>query len=331
MLTNRFIGRDWKGIVVLIFCALLLVLCFACGKKEAAIPPPAAIPEATKATTDYISGRAQDGGSGIPSGEISATILPSTPSRLIPPRVQVVVKSGEVPVLQRVRWTVDGVIVSEGESLSPTLFKEGDKIAATVTVKAKEKTYSIETLQVTAVKTIPLITDVRVDPLVMRKGDTVRAIVKVENPDDNPINLRYTWFVDDAQVKGDSPERTLSDVRKGAWIHVMVVANNGRSDGGWKYSPKYKVGNALPVVRSEGAPILSEEKVLTCTIIASDPDGDALRMELVSAPPGMTLSGNRVTWNVPEDALGKPAEAVIRVSDLDGGFVTHTLNVTPRK
>jgi hypothetical protein len=239
--------------------------------------------------------------------------------------------SGEVPVAQEVRWKVNGMNVAGGDRLSPSLFRTGDKIAATVIVKAEKGTFSVETPQVTAVKSLPSVTDVRLDPAVMRKGDTVRAVVQVENPDENPLSIRYTWFVDDVQVKGDSPERTLGDVRKGSWIHVMVVPNDGRSDGSWKYSPKYKVGNALPVFRSEGEPILSAEGVLTFTITASDPDGDPLTMELVTAPPGMTLSGNRVTWTVPESAFGKPAEAVIRVSDPDGGFVTHPLNVTPRK
>jgi hypothetical protein len=184
---------------------------------------------------------------------------------------------------------------------------------------------------VTAVKSLPSITEVRIEPSAMRKGDTVKAIVKADSPDGEPLRFRYQWFIDDALVSGDSSELILRDVKKGSWVYAMVVPNDGLSDGGWKYSPKYKVLNPPPVVRAAGEPNLSTEGVLTSSISATDSDGNPLSMELISGPSGMTFNGGTLRWVVPEAAYGKEVTVTLRIHYGDGDFMTHTLALTPRK
>ena len=334
MITRHSIAwnRNPKGInIATILCLLLLVACVACGKKEVDAPRPAAVTESAKASTAPSAVPAQESVQGVPEGRFSAIIVPPKPSRLIPPRVEVSSKSGEVPVVLEVRWKVDGGIVSEGERLSPDLFKKGDTIAATVIVKVGKGSVSIETPLVTAVKSLPSVTDVRLEPVAMRKGDTVKAIFKAESPDGDPLRLRYQWYIDDARVSGDGSELSLRDVKKGSLVHVMVVPNDGLSDGGWKLSQKYKVLNSPPVIRATSEPNLSPEGVLTSSISATDSDGVPLSMELISGPPGMTLNGETLRWAVPEVAYGKEVPVTLRIHYGDGDFMTNTLTLTPRK
>jgi hypothetical protein len=314
-----------------IVCFLLLAASVACGRKEADAPRPAAATETAKASEVPSPGPARESAQGPPAGTFSAIVVPPNPSRLIPPRVEVSSTSGEIPVVLEVRWKVGGVIVSEGERLSPALFRKGETIAATVIVRAGEGTVTVETPRVTAASSLPSVTDVRLEPAGMRKGDTVKAIVKAESPDGEPLRFRYQWFIDDAQVPGDAPELSLREANKGSWVHVMVVPNDPLSGGGWRYSPKYKVLNPPPAVRAAGEPNLSPEGVLTSAISATDSDGVPLSMELVSGPPGMTLSGTALRWAVPEGAYGKEAPVTLRIYFGDGDFMTHTLALTPRK
>lgn len=325
-------NRNPKGIIISpILCFLLLASCVACGKKEADGPRPPIVTETAKASTVPSSVPVQESVQGFPAGRFSAIIVPPKPSRLIPPRIEVSSKSGEIPVVQEVRWKIDGGIVSEGERLSPALFKKDDTISATVTVKAGEGTVTIETPQVTAVKSLSSITDVHIEPSAMRKGDTLKAIVKADSPDGEPLRFRYKWFIDDAQVPGDTSELSLREVKKGSWVHVLVVPNDGLSDGGWKDSAKYKVLNPPPVVRATGEPNLSPEGVLTSMISATDPDGTPLSMVLTSGPSGMTLTGATLRWLVPEGAYGNEVPVTVRIYFGDGDFMTHTLTLTPRK
>jgi hypothetical protein len=254
--------------------------------------------------------------------------VPPNPSRLFPPRIEVVPAGGPGDRIVQVLWTVEGRVVAEGERLSPGMFRKGERIGATATVKTGERELTLKAPEVTAVGSPPSVTEIRIEPPEMRTGDTVRAVAKGESPDGNDVTFRFRWFVDDVPLPGDGPEMVLEGVRKGAWVHAMAVPNDGIRDGGGRYSPKYKVLAAPPAVKVQGEPNLSPEGVLSCVIAASDPDGDPLSVELVAGPPGMTLTGNVLSWKVPEGGLGRPVEAVVRVPDGDGGYVTRTLTVS---
>jgi hypothetical protein len=120
-------------------------------------------------------------------------------------------------------------------------------------------------------------------------------------------------------------------VKKGSWVHFQVIPNDGSADGGWKYSPKYKVLNSPPVVKNAPPVSIAPDKVFTHTIEARDPDGDPVTFSLERAPPGMTLSGATLRWTVTEDAYGKNVEVVVRVSDNDGGVTQTIFSMVPRR
>ncbi|MEW6719792.1 MAG: hypothetical protein AB1346_05030, partial [Thermodesulfobacteriota bacterium] len=70
-----------------------------------------------------------------------------------------------------------------------------------------------------------------------------------------------------------------------------------------------------PVVRSEMPKELAPGRKFVYRIEAEDPDGDALAYTLKSGPPGMSLSGNVLEWQVPDGFLGQEVAAVVEISD----------------
>jgi len=312
-----------------ILCVFLLGGGTACGKKD-----PATISTATPETSNVAAGAsrepARDSGFASSGGKFSATIVPSTPSRLIPPRIEVISRTGEPVRIVLVRWKVGGAIVAEGDRLAPGMFKKGDTISAEVTVKSEERTISLETPEVVAKRSLPSIKEAHLEPAPIRAGDTVRAVVMADNPDELPLTFHYKWYIDDVQSPGDGPELLSKDLRKGAWVHVMVVPNDGISDGSWKYSPMHRVVNSPPVVKDDPPTVIQPGGIFIHTIHAEDIDGDTLVYALEKGPPGMILTGSTLQWQLSEDAYGKSVQVVVRISDNDGGVTATTFTMTPR-
>ncbi len=328
-----------KGVIPAILCACLLALApVACGKNErsASHAPGGTSEESTGATSSAGSGEMSAAGpvaeTASPEKRYIATVVPSTPSRLIPPRIAVREQGGGTFEILSVRWRVNGsVVVSHGERLPPDRFSEGDRIGATVMLMTAEGEREMVAPEVVAGRSLPSVTNVRLEPEAMRVGDTVKAVVTADNPDGERLAFQYTWFVDDTKVPGETAELSLKNVKKGSWVHVRVTPHDGVSDGGWRYSPKYRVRNALPTVKAPSTQTLSADGVLTYGIAAEDPDGNPMPIELVTGPPGMTLSGSTFVWAVPDSAFGRAHEAVIRVSDGEGGSAIHTISIKPQK
>ena len=317
---GRSHGRNRDVSYSAILCALSIAAIFSCGRKD---PAPVALtspPEPEKAVLNTT----------VEVG-MTASIVPPQPSRALPPRVVVASKSVEIPAPQQIRWEVNGSVVSEEVRLSPFSFRKGDAIRAVATIKTGERTIHLATPEVVAVRSLPSIAGVRLEPGMAKRNDTVHAVVKADNPDGEALSYRYNWFIDDIQVPGEGPSLHLAGVSKGAWIHVQVVPNDGISDGGWRYSPKYKVENSPPVISSGPPTIIAPEGLFTHKIVAEDPDGDALSYTLESGPRGMTMTGATLRWNVPLETYGTNVQVTVKISDNDGGVISHTLSMTPRK
>jgi hypothetical protein len=304
----------------------------ACGKKD---PFPAGKGPAGRGRAED---RKQSPASALPSGQerpaevkMRAVIVPPSPSRILPPRISLETTRGQSCKVIQVRWKVEGTIAGEGESLSPANFRKGDTISAIVTVQTAEGTVSLETPAVTAGKSLPSVIDVRLEPTMVRTGSTVRAVVRGESPDGEPLTFRYKWYVDDLQVKGDSAELTLENVEKGAWVHVLVQSNDGISDGARKYSPKYRVFGPPPMVRMVGEPVITPEGVFVWTLSVTDAGTVPPSIELMSGPAGLMLSGFNIRWAVPVAAFGKESRFEVKVPEGDGAYSTHVLGVVPER
>jgi hypothetical protein len=264
-------------------------------------------------------------------GGFAVIVAPLSPSRIAPPSVSVKSPTGHGAEVLSIQWLVNGAERESGQTLAPSQFQRGDRIQAVVKLRAGGGEKLFTTPEVVAVNALPAVTDVRIEPQAPITGSTVRAVVKAQDPDGDPLTFKYKWYVDDLVVPGESDSLTLKGVKKGSWIHVAVTPNDGFSDGAWRYSPRHQVVNAPPVVKSQPPTTIPPSRVLTHTIVAEDPDGDPLTYTLVKGPEGLTLAGATLTWKISDRDLDRPAEIVIEISDNDGASTVLTMTLNPRK
>ncbi|NNG47942.1 MAG: hypothetical protein HKM86_12635 [Deltaproteobacteria bacterium] len=191
-----------------------------------------------------------------------------------------------------------------------------------------EKEIAFETREIVARNCPPELGDVRLEPKAPMTGSKMKIVAVSDDIDGDSVTMKYKWFVDDKEVPGEEgKELTLTGVKKGSWIHVQVSTSDGTAEGPWKYSPRYQVVNSLPVVKSTLPAEVPPDRKFSYQIKAEDPDGDVLTYTLVKSPEGMVLSGTTLTWNVPDEILGKMVEVVVNISDGDGGQTICTLSM----
>jgi hypothetical protein len=322
--------RGRRRAAALFLASCLITSGAGCGKKEGQSPQGAPIvPEPT-------SGNAADetrkGPLPVPSsGGFSVVVAPSSPSRIAPPSVSVKSPPKLGAEVLRVRWFVNGGEQESGPLLSPSRFQRGDRIRATVNLRAGGEEKILTTPDVVAANALPGVTDVRMEPQAPTTGSTVRAIVQGQDADGDSLKYSFKWYVNDLPVAGESESLVLTGVKKGSWIHVSVTPNDGFADGAWKESPRYQAVNAPPVVKSGAPTTIPPSRLLTHVVAAEDPDGDPLTYSLVRGPGGITLSGATLQWNVTDGDLDRPAEIVIRISDDDGASNILSMKLNPHK
>jgi len=262
------------------------------------------------------------------SGGFSVFVVPSSPSRIAPPSVSVQSPPKRGAEVLLVRWFVNGGEQESGPLLSPSRFQRGDRIRANVKLRGEGEEMLLATPEVVAVNALPGVADARMEPRAPTAGSTVRAIVQAQDPDGDPLTFKYQWYVNDLPAAGNGDSLTLTGVRKGSWVHVTVTPNDGFADGAWRDSPRYQVVNALPVVKSVLPKELPPGRRFVYRIVAEDPDGDPLTYTLTNAAPGMVLRGETLEWQVPEESIGVHVEAVVVISDDDGGQTVQNISMT---
>jgi hypothetical protein len=311
----------------LLFAIIVLLFPYCSGKKESKSLSP--------------SGVATDGG-GIPqqsaspggqpvsigSGKASVLIVPSIPSRLDPPRAVVTSPPGST---RNISWRINGKDGPDDERLDPGQFEKGDRIQAVVKWVEGNTAKIITSREVTVGNSPPTLGEVRLDRMNPVTGGTVHAIVASNDMDGDKLSLVYQWYVDDKEVPGGGDLLSLNGVRKGSWIHFRVEARDEDRPSPWKFSPKYKVVNSLPVVRSALPPTIPSDRKFVYRIVAEDPDGDALTYRLAKSPPGVVLNGSSLEWQIPQEYIGKNVEIVVNISDGDGGTTQLNINMTVRE
>ncbi len=309
----------------------LLFLCAGCSGNDAPVPSSGhASPEAVAVSSGETAGDPGGGPARSPSriGRIHVRISPTSPSRMSPPLLFVegapLKKEWE---FTEVRWVVNGLEYVGGERMDPDEVHRGDRIRARGTVKVGGEEIPFETREIVAGNCSPEIGTVRLEPKAPTTGSKVKVISTCSDPDGDPVTMKYRWFIDDMEVPGEGKELALAGVRKGSWVHVQVATSDGIAEGSWKYSPKYQVVNALPVVKSRLPAEIPPDRKFSYKIMAEDPDGDPLTYTLTKSPPGMVLYGSTLEWKVPDEILGTLVEVVVNISDGDGGQTVCTLSM----
>jgi len=241
---------------------------------------------------------------------------------------------GKAKEVKGVRWFVNGAETESGPRLSPSRFQRGDRIHAIVALRVDGADKIMTTRETPAGNSPPIVTGIRVDPVNPVSGGTVRAIVTGSDADDDPLKLRFEWYVDDAPVPGTEERNVLKGVKRGAHVYAKVTPNDGIVDGAWMISPRYLVVNGLPVVKSRIPKDIPPDGNFIHRIEAEDPDGDPLTYTLKKGPPGMTLTGSTLAWKVPDGYYGQSIEVVVEISDGEDSRTIQNISMTiqpPRK
>jgi hypothetical protein len=122
----------------------------------------------------------------------------------------------------------------------------------------------------------PTIDRVELDPDSPKQGEKLVARAVATDPEGDLIRFDYAWTVDGLPVDNSGSDFTLTDVPKGSWVKVRVVARDrgGRSEPS---EAQVTIANQLPIVREimfEPFGAVTSESDLTATPRAFDPDGD---------------------------------------------------------
>ena len=136
----------------------------------------------------------------------------------------------------------------------------------------------VERAATPAANRAPAIRSVRLDPAAPIDGDRVHAIVSVEDPDGDPIELGFQWRISGRLVPGGEASIELKGVTKRDRVEVVVKA----SDGSLQSEParaEAQVRNRRPRLVGIGVrpqPEVLPGEVLVATAQANDPDGDPI-------------------------------------------------------
>jgi hypothetical protein len=225
----------------------------------------------------------------------------------------------------RFEWRRDGSMIREarGKVLEPSRFSKGEEIAVRVFVEDPAGGPPRELrARVAVVNSPPKLTNAALVMSAAAGPAEVRAIVESTDPDGDPVSFEYRWFRNDAPIDGARDSSlAASGLARGDRLAVQVVATDRESSSPPFRSPPLQIDNLPPRISSQPVAPRANDVTFRYQVTAVDPDGDPLRFELVSAPPGMTLEPEGlVVWPLPSARERRGNHRVsIKVSDPQGG------------
>jgi hypothetical protein len=180
----------------------------------------------------------------------------------------------------------------------------------------------------------PRVRAMQVDPAPdITAGSDVRVVVNADDPDGDPLEIEYRWFVNGERVDAEGAQLSTRSLRRGDTVRVEAVARDGREDSAAMASPLLTVRNGVPEIVSEpeGA---GPDGRFRYQVRVRDPEGDVnLRYKLAEAPRGMRIHPvlGLVEWNPgPEQAGTHPVEIVVEDSAGSRGLQRFELIIGSR-
>jgi len=125
----------------------------------------------------------------------------------------------------------------------------------------------------------PVIEDVAFSPRTPMPRSEIRAIVKVSDPDGEPVRVHYRWLLNGREISsGDRPAVFLNEIGKGDRLEVEVTATDGHRDAR-PMTARVRMGNRPPVLSAVVLDPFGDVRageVVSASPMVSDPDNDEL-------------------------------------------------------
>jgi hypothetical protein len=145
----------------------------------------------------------------------------------------------------------------------------------------------------------PAVLDLLLEPgLEITVEDEPAASARVEDPDRDPVEVRYRWLVNGLAVGATQSKLTRRHFRRGDIIQLEAVASDGDDESEPLRSPEIHVVNSPPSIVSAPEKI-DEDGTFRYAVAVEDADDDRrLRYRLLEGPTGMTLDwlSGELTW-----------------------------------
>ncbi len=200
-------------------------------------------------------------------------------------------------------WLVEGSLVAQGPSLSPTKFRVGQRIQARVSPTDGSLTgTAVLSNELIVANTAPTITSFTVSPSTPSTQDTLVTSLVAVDTDGDTLTPSYTWTVNGAAVPGVTTATfPASGLARADVISVDVSVSDGHGGTATATAGPVTVKNTPPTIGSVviSPAIPTETSLLTCTVNGvADVDGDSTttsiewRVNGTVAGTAATLSGS---------------------------------------
>jgi hypothetical protein len=228
-------------------------------------------------------------------------------------------------------WDVAGNRVkgNRGSITLPTLRRD-DRISVRVVASNDYGTSETLSAQTSVSNEPPKILDLRLGEQTDPESGDVQWVAEAwgQDPDGDPVEYRYAWFVNDMQTGDQEKTFATSKLKRGDRVRVQVVASDGDRESATAESGTIQVANASPDITST-PPQLDASGAFTYQVEVTDPDGDpSFAYELVSGPRGMKMDSysGLITWK-PEPNQAGDNHVEIAVDDRKGGRATQVFTI----
>ncbi len=183
-------------------------------------------------------------------------------------------------------WYVDNVPVSTATELTDDLYRRGNAIYVEIApTDGIDTGASVFSPAVPVLNSAPRIDSVNILPVPPMTESTLMADVVAADPDDDPIDYLYAWFVDGVEVSGETGPTLAGDFFvKTQTVWVTVTASDDSLTSPSTTSPSATIVNSppeAPVVRVNPRWAMTGKDDLVCEILtpARDPDGENVTYE----------------------------------------------------
>ena len=255
----------------------------------------------------------------------AARIYPSEVSLLSTLRVDV---RGEDPagrtLTYKYQWIVNDIPVNGANNPQFTLrdLRNHDRVEVEVIPSVGGRNGRVfKSPPVIVGSTAPEITEIRLEPTPIHRGQALNARVVARHPDGEPVKLAFKWFRNGKEVAGSISESLETKAfRKKDVLAVLVTPSDAKVNGEPKGSASVTIENGPPGITSI-PPTVIEDGHYRYQVTVLDPDEDIVRYELKQAPSGMSIdpSTGKLVWKLTMESKGKH-RVVIIAKDTDNAF-----------